>query len=151
MLERTFIFLKPETVMRGLIGEIVSRIEKKGFLIIAAKLHKMEKKEAEELYMMHKGKAFFDSIVDHVTSGPVVLMVVEGVDVVNQIRKMIGATDPGKAEPGTIRADYAQIAKDNVIHASDSQESANRETRIFFSSQELISYEKPTEKKYLLS
>lgn len=137
--------------MRGLIGEIISRIEKKGFIISAVKLHKMGKKEAEELYKMHKGKAFFDSIVDHVTSGPVVLMVVEGVDVVNQIRQMIGATDPGKAEPGTIRGDYAQIAKDNIIHASDSQESANRETRIFFSPQELISYEKPTEKKYLLS
>jgi nucleoside-diphosphate kinase len=137
--------------MRGLVGDVVSRIEKKGFLISAAKLHKMEKKEAEELYMMHKGKAFFESIVDHVTSGPVFLMVVEGVDVANQMRNMIGATDPGKAEPGTIRADYAQIAKDNVIHASDSRESAKRETRIFFSPRELISYEKPTEKKFLLS
>jgi nucleoside-diphosphate kinase len=137
--------------MRGLVGDVVSRIEKKGFLISAAKLHKMEKKEAEELYMMHKGKEFFQSIVEHVTSGPVFLMVVEGVDVINQMRNMIGATDPGKAEPGTIRADYAQIAKDNVIHASDSRESAKRETRIFFSTRELISYEKPTEKKFLLS
>ena len=151
MLERTFIFLKPEAVMRGLIGEIVSRIERKGFNIVALKLHKIDRKQAEDLYSVHRTKIFFGPIVNHVTCSPVLLMVVEGADVVNQIRRMIGSTDPAKAEPGTVRGDYAQIVQNNMIHASDSLENVVREITIFFSHDEIFSYEKPTEKSFLLS
>jgi nucleoside-diphosphate kinase len=151
LLERTFVFLKPETVMRGLAGEIISRIERKGFNIVALKLHKMDKEQAEELYKVHRAKIFFGPIVDHVTSGPVILMVVEGVDVVNQVRKMIGGTDPAKAESGTVRGDYAQIVQNNMIHAADSSENAGKEISIFFSRDEILNYEKPTEKSFLLS
>jgi len=135
--ERTFVFLKPGAVKRGLMGEIIARIERKGLRIRAMRLHRMTREEAEELYAPHKGKEFFGRLVEHVTSGPVLLMVVEGPSAIRVMRRMIGATDPVEAAPGTIRGDLALDITANVIHAADGPESAEREMRIFFTEEEL--------------
>jgi nucleoside-diphosphate kinase len=149
--ERTFVFLKPEAVMRGLIGEIISKIEKKGYNIVGMKLTWMNEDQAKKLYEVHKDKPFFNALISHVTSGPVVLMVVEGPHAVSGLRSMIGATDPLKAEPGTIRGDYAIDTRSNIIHAADSIENAKKETEIFFKENEIFSYNKPTEEKYFFT
>jgi len=151
LLERTFVFLKPETIMRGLVGEIVSRIENKGFNIAAMKLLWMTRDQAGRLYEIHRGKEFYEQLIEHVTSGPILAMVVEGPYAIRAVRKMVGATNPVEAEPGSIRGDYALVTTCNIIHASDSRENAEREIKIFFKGEEILSYEKPTEKKYLLS
>ena len=135
--ERTFVFLKPEAIRRGLMGEIIARIERKGLRIRALKLYRMSKEEAERLYSVHRGKEFFERLVQHVTSGPVLLMVIEGRGAVKVLRRMIGATDPVEAEPGTIRGDYALDITQNIIHAADSPERAEEEMRIFFTEDEL--------------
>lgn len=135
--ERTFVFLKPDAVRRGLMGEIVARIERRGLKIRAMRLHRMTREEAERLYEPHVGKEFFERLVRHVTSGPVLLMVVEGPNAIRVLRRMIGATDPVEAEPGTIRGDFALDITANIIHAADSPESAEREMRIFFKEEEL--------------
>jgi len=135
--ERTFVFLKPEAVRRGLMGEIIARIERRGLRIKAMKLHRMSREEAERLYEIHRGKEFFERLVRHVTSGPVLLMVIEGPRAVSMLRRMIGATDPLEAQPGTIRGDFALDITQNVIHAADSPESAEREMRIFFTEEEI--------------
>ncbi|OYT52360.1 nucleoside-diphosphate kinase [Candidatus Bathyarchaeota archaeon ex4484_135] len=135
--EITFVFLKPEAVRRGLMGEIIARIERKGLRIRAMRLHRMSREEAERLYDVHRGKEFFDRLVRHVTSGPVLLMVVEGPRAVEAMRKLIGATDPVKAQPGTIRGDYGLDITQNVIHAADSPERAVKEMRIFFTEEEV--------------
>jgi nucleoside-diphosphate kinase len=147
--ERTLVFLKPEAIMRGIMGEIISRIERKGFNITAMKLTQLTTSQAEKLYEMHKGKSFYDTLIRHVTSGPVLAMVIEGPNAISLIRNMIGKTNPAEAQPGTIRADYALNVTKNVIHASDSPENAKREIKIFFSTKEILQYEKPTEKHYL--
>jgi len=135
--ERTFVFLKPEAVRRGLIGEILMRIERKGLRIKALRLHRMTRREAEELYAPHKGKEFFERLVEHVTSGPVLLMVIEGPGAIRAMRQLIGATDPLEAVPGSIRGDYGLNITANIIHAADSPESAEREMRIFFKDEEV--------------
>lgn len=135
--ERTFVFLKPEAVLRGLMGEIIARIERRGLRIRAMKLHRMTREEAERLYEVHRGKEFFERLVRHVTSGPVLLMVIEGPRAVAVLRRMIGATDPLEAQPGTIRGDYALDITRNIIHAADSRENAEREMRIFFTEEEI--------------
>ncbi len=150
MSERTFVFLKPETIMRGLIGEVLSRIEKKGFNIAAMKLIQMSERQAEQLYEIHRGKPFYASLIEHVRSGPVVAMVVEGPTVVKAIRKLIGTTNPVEAEAGSVRGTYGLVTTCNVIHAADSSQNAEREIAIFFKPDEIIPYEKPTEKKYSL-
>ena len=148
--ERTFSFLKPESVMRGLIGEIVSRFERKGLTLVAAKLKQISGDEAEKLYSVHKGKPFFGELVGHVTSGPVFLMVWEGPNAVAIVRNLVGATNPANAAPGTIRGDFALQVTPNAIHAADSPENAKREMSIFFSPDEITEYSKPTESKFLL-
>lgn len=150
-MERTFTFLKPETIMRGHMGEVLQRIEKKGFNIIAMKLIQMSRSQAEELYEAHREKSFFNLLVSHVTSAPTLLMVLEGPNAVKVMRKLVGATDPADAEAGTIRGDYALDKTCNVVHASDSAESAAREMKIFFKPEELIRYSKPTETQYFFS
>jgi len=135
--ERTFVFLKPEAIRRGLMGEIIARIERRGLRIRAMRLYRMSREEAERLYSIHKGKEFFERLVEHVTSGPVLLMVIEGRGAVEVLRRMIGATDPLEAEPGTIRGDYALDITQNIIHAADSPERAEEEMRIFFTEDEL--------------
>ena len=150
MTERTFSFLKPESVMRGLIGEIISRFERKGLVLVAAKLIHMSVEQAERLYTMHKGKPFFEELVGHVTSGPVFTMIWEGPNAVVLVRNLVGATNPASAAPGSIRGDFALTMTPNAIHAADSVENAQRELSIFFSSDEVVEYSKPTEREFLL-
>lgn len=138
MTERTLIFLKPEAVMRGLIGEIISRIENKGFTIAAIKLIQVTQKQAGEIYEIHKGKTFYDPLIKHITSGSVLAVVVEGSNAVSVLRNMIGKTDPLKARPGTIRGDFAINIQKNIIHAADSLENAKREIQILFKPNEII-------------
>lgn len=148
--EKTFSFLKPESVMRGMIGEIVSRFEKKGLVLVAAKLLQMSHEHAERLYEVHRGKPFFQELVAHVTKGPVFLMVWEGPSAVAVVRNLVGATNPINAAPGTVRGDFALSMTPNAIHAADSPENAKREMLIFFSSNEVTKYSKPTESEFLL-
>lgn len=139
MSERTFVLLKPDSVARGLIGKILSRIEEKGLKIIAMKLVKMDRDLAGELYSVHKGKKFYNKLIEYVTSGPVVAMVVEGMNAVILLRKIVGATDPAKAEMGSIRGDYGTDVTFNLIHAADSLETAKKEMNIFFKPDRLVS------------
>ena len=148
--EQTFSFLKPESVMRGLVGEIISRFERKGLLLVAGKLIQMSAQQAEKLYEMHKGKPFFKELVSHVTSGPVFVMLWEGPNAIVVVRNLVGATNPVNAVPGSIRGDYALTVTPNAIHAADSKENATRELSIFFSPSEIARYSKPTESQYLL-
>ncbi|MCG2888531.1 MAG: nucleoside-diphosphate kinase [Sulfolobales archaeon] len=136
--QRTFVMIKPDGVRRGLVGEIISRFERRGMKIVAMKMVKMDRALAERLYEEHKGKSFFEELISYVTSGPVVAMVIEADEAVSVVRKMIGATDPKEALPGTIRGDYALSKAENVIHASDSPEKASREISIFFKENEII-------------
>jgi len=129
---KTFAFLKPEALQTKIAGEVLSRLERKGFAIRQLRLHTISRKEAETLYSVHKGKPFFQELVDHVTSGPVVLMILEGSNAVDTLRRVIGATNPQTAEPGTIRGDLSLSITANIIHASDSLDNAKRESSIFF-------------------
>lgn len=148
--EQTFAFLKPESVMRGLIGEIVSRFERKGLTLVAARLIQMSEGQARKLYSMHDSKPFFQELVAHVTASPVFLMVWEGPNAVSVARNLVGATNPANAAPGTIRGDFALNVTPNAIHASDSIVNAKRELSIFFAPAEITKYSKPTEQKFLL-
>ena len=141
-MERTYLMVKPDGVQRNLIGEIVTRFEKKGFTLVGAKLMTISKEMAEEHYGEHKERPFFGELVSFITSGPVFAMVWEGNNVIATARKMMGATNPVDADPGTIRADFAVNLSQNVIHGSDSPESAAREIGIFFNENELNNYEK---------
>lgn len=148
--EQTFSFLKPESVMRGLIGEIISRFEKKGLLLVAGKLIQMSGEQAKRLYEIHREKPFFPELVSHVTSGPVFVMLWEGPNAVAVVRNLVGATNPSTAAPGTVRGDYALAITPNAIHAADSLENAKREMSIFFQPNEIAKYSKPTEREFLL-
>nr|3VVU_A Chain A, Nucleoside diphosphate kinase [synthetic construct]3VVU_B Chain B, Nucleoside diphosphate kinase [synthetic construct] len=139
-MERTFVMIKPDGVQRGLIGEIISRFERKGFKIVAMKLMRISQELAEKHYAEHREKPFFSGLVDFITSGPVVAMVLEGKNVVEVVRKMIGATNPKEAAPGTIRGDFGMSVGKNVIHGSDSLESAEREISLFFKDEELVEW-----------
>ncbi len=133
MVEKSLVLIKPEAVSRGLIGEIVGRFETRQFRIVAMKMEILSREIAETHYGEHRGKPFFEGLVSYITSGPVVAMVVESPGVVAMIRTMVGTTDAALAAPGTIRGDLAQSIAENVIHASDSPESAQREIKLFFS------------------
>lgn len=141
-MERTYLMVKPDGVQRGLIGEIVSRFENKGFQLVAAKLIQVTRAQAEFHYEEHKDKPFFGELVDFITSGPSFAMVWEGDDVIALSRQMMGKTNVKDALPGTIRGDYAAHTATNLIHGSDSPESAEREINNFFSKEELVAYEK---------
>ncbi|RLI12114.1 nucleoside-diphosphate kinase [Candidatus Bathyarchaeota archaeon] len=136
--------------MRGLTGEIIRRIERKGLLITAIKLLKLNREKAEEFYNVHRGKPFFEALVKHVTSGPILAMVIEGPNAVSVVRKLIGKTSPFEAEPGTIRGDFGINLTKNVVHASDNVKNAEKEVAFFFKKREILRYEKPTEKKFAL-
>jgi len=131
-------------------GEIISRFERKGLVLVAAKLIQMSVEQAQRLYEMHKGKPFYQDLVSHVTSGPVFVMVWEGPNAVAVVRNLIGATNPVNAAPGSIRGDFALTVTPNVVHGADSGENAKREMSIFFSRNEISSYSKPTEREYFL-
>lgn len=136
--ERTFIAIKPDGVQRGLIGEIIARFEKKGYKMLAMKLIQVSEKQAAEHYAEHEGKPFYPRLVSYITSGPVLAMVVKGYGVVEGVRHLVGATNPMNADVGTIRADYAQMMEFNVVHASDSVASAEREIAIYFNEDEIL-------------
>lgn len=130
--QRTFIMVKPDGVRRRLIGEVVGRIEAKGYEIREMKLFTIDESLAQKHYAEHTEKPFFGELVSFITSGPVVAMVVEGPDVVAGMRQLMGATDPLEATPGSIRGDLATLIGENIVHGSDSPESAEREVNLFF-------------------
>ncbi len=147
-MERTLAYLKPNAIQRTLVGEIISMIEAKGLKIVAMKLLLMGRDQAEELYREHADKDFFDGLMKFVVSGPVVLMVLEGDNAVRRLRQLTGSTDPQEAAPGTIRGRFGVTARRNLIHASDSVESAAREIGIFFKKEELIDYTRHIEGEF---
>ena len=140
-MEKTLIILKPDAVQRGLVGEIITRFEKKGLQIVAAKMMKIPQSLAETHYETHKGKPFYPGLVKFMTSSPVVVLVLAGKDAINISRKMMGATFGSKAEPGTIRGDLGVSNSFNLIHGSDSPESAQRELGLFFKPDELLAWQ----------
>jgi nucleoside-diphosphate kinase len=136
--ERTLILAKPDAVVRGLVGEILARFERRGYTIVGLKLMHVTEELAKRHYAEHEGKGFFQGLVDYITGSPVVAMVIEGEDAVEGCRSTIGATNPIKAVPGSIRGDYGQTIGRNLVHGSDSPESAQREVGIFFRDDELF-------------
>ena len=139
--QRTFAMLKPGVLQRRIVGEIVTRLECKGFQILALKLMQIPRQLAETHYQEHREKPFFGDLVGYVTSGPVVAMVLEGEEGISRLRLLCGATKVEDALPGTIRGDYATQTQVNIIHASDSPESASREIGLFFSDEEIYEYQ----------
>lgn len=139
-MERTFIAIKPDGVQRGLVGEIISRFEQKGFTLVGLKMLQVSKELAETHYAVHKERPFFAGLVEFITSGPVVAMVWEGDGVIAAARKLIGATNPLTAEPGTIRGDFGSNIGRNIIHGSDAPETAQQEVSLWFSDTELASW-----------
>lgn len=137
-IERTLILAKADAVERGLVGEIIARYERRGFVILGLKLMMVEPERAKRHYAEHEGKPFFGGLVDYITGSPIVALVVEGNDAVEACRATNGATNPIKAAPGTIRGDYGQTIGRNLVHASDSPESAVREIAIWFEPSELF-------------
>lgn len=136
--ERTLIVVKPDGVKRGLIGEIIARFERKGFKIRALKMTWMTREQAEQFYEVHRGKPFYEELVKFITSGPVVAMIIEGDSAISVARLMIGATDGRKAQPGTIRGDYSLSILENIVHASDSEESFHKEYKVLFKDIEIV-------------
>lgn len=132
--ERTFSIVKPDAVARNLIGEIYRRFEQNGLQIVAARMLRLSREQAEGFYGEHRARPFFRSLVDYMTSGPVVVQVLQGEDAIAVNRKLMGATDPAKADRGTIRADFAESIEANAVHGSDSPAAAQREIAYFFSS-----------------
>lgn len=145
-MERTFVMVKPDGVQRNLIGEVVKRFEQKGFQLIGSKLMVISKEKAESHYAEHNERPFFGELVNFITSGPVFAMVWQGDDVISISRTMIGKTKATEAAPGTIRGDYAAHTNMNIIHGSDSSESADREIGNFFGPEELLEYSKAVQK-----
>ena len=139
-IERSLVIVKPDAVQRGLIGEIISRYEKRGLKVVAMKFEQVTEETAGRHYGEHKGKPFYDGLVSYITSSPSVLMVIEGPDAVGIVRTTNGATKPAEAAPGTIRADFGLTIGRNLVHASDSVESAAREVEIFFGDGGIVEY-----------
>ncbi len=135
--ERTLSIVKPDAVARNVIGEIISRFEKAGLRVVAAKMTRLSADAAAGFYAEHKGKPFYEKLLDYMSSGPVVLQVLEGEDAIALNRRLMGATDPAKADPGTIRADFADSLDANAVHGSDSPASAAREIAYFFDGAEI--------------
>lgn len=139
-MERTLVLIKPDAMQRGLAGEIISRLERRGLRIVAMRLLWMDRELASRHYAEHVGKPFYQSLVEFITACPIIAAVFEGPDAVETVRATMGATDPRKAAPGTIRGDFGLSITQNLIHGSDSPESARREIALFFSEEEILSY-----------
>ena len=139
MSEKTLSIIKPDATSRNLIGEIISRFEKNGLKVVAAKMVQLSRDQAGGFYAEHEGKPFFDNLIDYMTSAPVLVQVLEGENAVMLNRSLMGATNPQEAEPGTIRADFAESIDANAVHGSDSLQSADREIAYFFASEEICS------------
>jgi nucleoside-diphosphate kinase len=142
--ERTFVMAKPDAVQRGLVGEIVSRLEDRGLKLVGGKVMAIDRELAEQHYAEHRDKGFFEELVGFITAGPVFAMVWAGEDATRQVRSMIGDTDPADADPGTIRGDHALDLGRNVVHASDHEDAGanEREIDLFFEEHELVDYER---------
>jgi nucleoside-diphosphate kinase len=139
-MQRTLVLIKPDAVERGLAGEIIARLERKGLKIVAMRMLQMDKAMAERHYAIHEDKPFFRALVDFITSSPIIAAVVEGKKAVEVVRRMMGETDPLHAGPGTIRGDFGLDIEHNLIHGSDSEENAQQEISLFFSEEEILSY-----------
>lgn len=139
-MERTLVFVKPDAVRRALVGEIVTRFERRGFLIVALKMLELQEDFVRKHYGAHVGKEFYEPLVRYTISGPVVVMVLEGKNAVAVVRRMMGETFGSSSPPGTIRGDYALSNRFNLIHGSDSPEAAEREIAAFFRPEEMVSY-----------
>jgi nucleoside-diphosphate kinase len=139
-MEKSLVLIKPDAVQRGLAGEIISRLEKKGLKIVAMKMLCMDRSLAERHYAIHKGKGFFADLVDFITAGPVIAIIFESKNAVEIIRQMMGATDPVKADAGTIRGDFGIDIGHNLVHGSDSTQNASEEIDLFFSADEVVDY-----------
>ncbi len=139
--ERTLVLLKPETLQRGIVGEVISRFERRGLKIVALKMLWMDRDLAERHYAAHKGKDFYEPLIEYITSSPLIAMVLEGDEAIEVVRNMAGSTDCREAEPGTIRGDFGLSTQKNIVHASDSSESAEREIALFFSPEEIHDYD----------
>jgi nucleoside-diphosphate kinase len=140
-MERTFVMLKPGALQRRIVGEVLSRFERKGLRIIALKLMWIDRSVAETHYAEHKGRDFYDKLVEYMVSGPVIALVLEGEESIASVRRLAGPTDIQDQQPGTIRGDFACRTRLNIVHASDSSESAKREIALFFKPAELIEWE----------
>jgi nucleoside-diphosphate kinase len=138
--ERTFVMVKPDGVQRGIAGQIISRFERKGLQLAAMKMIQIPRELAEKHYAEHKGKPFYGELLDFITSGPVIATVWQGENAVSIVRKVVGATRPENAEPGTIRGDFAITTSYNIVHASDALETAAREINLFFNDNEILDY-----------
>jgi len=145
-LEKTFVLLKPDALQRGLGGEILARFDRRGYRLLALKLLQPTTAQAEEHYGVHKGKFFYEDLVKHLTSGPVIAMVLEGPEAITAVRKMVGATRPPEAEAGTIRGDFGQAGLRNLVHASDAPETAAAEMAIYFDESELVESERAVDR-----
>ncbi|HNP84768.1 MAG: nucleoside-diphosphate kinase [Chloroflexi bacterium SZAS-1] len=145
-MERSLIILKPDAVQRGLMGPIISRLEQRGLRFAGLKLMRVDEALARRHYAVHEGKPFFASLVEYITSGPVVVAAITGNNVIATIRNTVGATNPSQAAPGTIRGDYAVEIGRNLIHASDSPENGEKELALFFAPNELVELERSTDR-----
>ena len=141
-MEKSLVLIKPDAVQRGLAGEIISRLEKKGLSIVAMKMLHMDRALAQRHYAVHTGKAFFDDLLHFITSGPVIAIVFQGRNAVEVIRQVMGATDPAKSSSGTIRGDFGIDIGHNLVHGSDSLDNASGEIDLFFSAEEILSYDR---------
>jgi nucleoside-diphosphate kinase len=144
--ERTLVIVKPDAVQRGLTGEIISRLERRGLKIIAAKMMQVSQELASRHYSMHEGKPFYPGLIDYIASSPVLVLVMEGKNAIQLVRNTVGATNPLNAAPGTIRGDFAVETGRNLIHASDAPDSATIEIANFFKDSELHSYARATDR-----
>jgi nucleoside-diphosphate kinase len=145
-MERSLVLIKPDAIQRGLAGEIISRLERKGLKIVAMKMLQMDKALAERHYAIHKDKAFFDGLVNFITSSPIIAIVFQGNSAVEIIRQTMGETNPAKALPGTIRGDLGIDIGRNLVHGSDSVENASKEIGLFFSEEEILDYGREVDK-----
>lgn len=141
-MERTLVLVKPDGVKRALVGEVISRLERKGLCLVGMKLMKVSRELAERHYDVHRGKPFFPGLIEFITSGPVVAMAWEGPQAVEVVRSLMGATDCRRAAPGTIRGDLGLDVGHNLVHGSDSLETAARELSLFFRPEEIVSWER---------
>jgi len=144
--ERTLVIVKPDGVQRGLAGAIINRFERRGLRIAALKLMQISLELAQRLYAVHEGKTFYETLLQYITSGPVVVMVLEGNDAIEVVRRTMGATNPAQAAPGTVRADFALETGRNLVHGSDSPETAAYEIPLFFSDDAILSYPRDTDR-----
>ena len=139
-MQQSLIILKPDVIQRGIIGEVITRLEKRGLKIVAMEFRQLERPLVEEHYAEHREKGFFNDVVSYMTSGPVVTMILEGHDAIAQVRATAGATKPFDATPGTIRHDFAMMMGRNIIHASANEADAEREIKLFFKPEQTVSY-----------